>query len=67
MATKLGKKSDNPVFNQIIELIPRHLLRKSINKNHSDKHYSVYFTYDQLVSMMFGQLNRFLSLGFMPK
>jgi FOG: Transposase and inactivated derivatives len=62
MATKLGKKSESPIFNQIIALIPRHLLTKSIKKHQTDKHCSVYFTYDQLVSVMFGQLNRCLSL-----
>jgi len=62
MATKLGKKSDSPIFRQIIDLIPRSLLLKNINKNRTDKHCSVYFTYDQLVSMMFGQLSRCLSL-----
>jgi len=34
----------------------------SINKYNSDKSCSKYFTYDQLVSMMFGQLNKCLSL-----
>lgn len=62
MATKLGKKSDSPIFKQIIDLIPRHLLRKNIVKYQTDKHCSCYFTYDQLVSMMFGQLNHCHSL-----
>ena len=62
MGTKLGKKSEIPVFKQILDLIPHSLLRKSINKYHSDKSCSKYFTYDQLVSMMFGQLNKCLSL-----
>ena len=62
MATKLGKKSDIPILKQIIDLIPSGSLRKSVSKYHSDKHCSCYFTYDQLVSMMFGQLNRCLSL-----
>ena len=60
--TKLGKKSDYPVFRQIIDLIPVHLLRKAIVQYQTDKHCSAYFTYDQLVSTMFGQLNRCLSL-----
>ena len=62
MGTKLGKKSDSPVFKQILDLIPHSLLRKSINKYKSDKSCSKYFTYDQLSSMMFGQLNKCLSL-----
>ena len=62
MRTKLGKKSDTPVFKQILDLIPYSLLRRSINKYKSDKSCSAYFTYDQLASMLFGQLNRCLSL-----
>jgi hypothetical protein len=62
MGTKLGKKSEKPIFKQILELIPRSLLQKNIIKNKSDKYCSAYFTYDQLVSTMFGQLNRCLSL-----
>ena len=62
MSTKLGKKSDNPIFKQIIDLIPSGLFRKCVSKYKSDKGCSRYYTYDQLVSTMFGQLNRCLSL-----
>jgi hypothetical protein len=62
MGTKLGKKSNKPVFKQIIDLIPRHLFIACVRKYQTDKHCSKYFTYDQLVSKMFGQLNRCLSL-----
>ena len=62
MGTKLGKKSDKPIFKQIIDLIPRKLFRDSVAKNQSDKHCSKYRTYDQFVSTLFGQLNRCLSL-----
>lgn len=62
MVPKLGKKSDKPIFKQIIDLIPHNLFRKSVNKFCSDKHCSSYFTYDQLVSTMFGQLNNCYSL-----
>ena len=62
MVTKLGKKSEFPIFKQILDLIPHSLLRASINKYKSDKSCSRYFTYDELVSMMFGQLNKCLSL-----
>jgi len=62
MSTKLGKKSDKPIFKQIIDLIPSGLFRKSVLKYKSDKYCSRYFTYDQLVSTMFGQMNRCLSL-----
>ncbi len=62
MDTKLGKKSDSPVFKQILDMIPRSLLRKAIHKYKSDKSCSAYFTNDELVSMLFGQLNKCLSL-----
>jgi hypothetical protein len=62
MGTKLGKKSEFPIFKQILDLIPHSVLRKSINKYQSDKSCSIYFTYDQLASMMFGQLNKCFSL-----
>ena len=62
MGTKLGKKSVSPIFKQILDLVPFSVLRRSINKHKSDKSCSKYFTYDQLVSMMFGQLNKCLSL-----
>ena len=62
MGTKLRKKSELPVFKQILDLIPHSVLRKSINKYRSDKSCSKYFTYDQLASMMFGQLNKCLSI-----
>jgi hypothetical protein len=62
MSTKLGKKSDKPLFKQLIDFIPLRLLRRCILKHKSDKGCYRYFTYDQLVSTMFGQLNRCLSL-----
>ena len=62
MGTKLGKKSESPIFKQILDLIPNSVLRASINKFKSDKSCSKYFTKDQLVSMLFGQLNKCLSL-----
>jgi hypothetical protein len=62
MNTKLGKKSESPIFKQILDLIPHSSLRASINKYKTDKSCSAYFTYDELVSMMFGQLNKCLLL-----
>lgn len=62
MKTKLGKKSNSPIFRQIIDLIPPCVLRVAINKYKSDKSCSKYFAKDQLVSMLFGQLNKCLSL-----
>lgn len=62
MASKLGKKSDYPILKQIIDLIPRTLLAESVRKFKSDKHCSAYCAYDQLVSVVFGQLNHCTSL-----
>jgi hypothetical protein len=62
MGAKITKKSDKPIFKQIIDLIPRTFFHQCIVKYQSDKHCSKYFTYDQFVSTMFGQLNRCLSL-----
>jgi hypothetical protein len=62
MEAKTGKKSDKPIFKQIVDLIPSHLFYKSVKKYQSDKYYSKYFIYDQLVSGLFGQLSRCLSL-----
>jgi len=62
MSTKLGKKSESPIFKQILDMIPNSLLRKAIYKYKSDKSCSTYFTNDELVSMLFGQLNKCLSL-----
>ena len=53
-----NKNNNKPVIRQIIDLIPRHLLIRSINKYSTDKYCSKYKTYDQLVALLFGQLCR---------
>lgn len=50
------KNNNKPLLRQIIDLIPRWLLQESINHYKSDKFCHKYFTYDQLVSQLFGQL-----------
>ena len=57
-----NKKSDKPLFRQIIELIPKQTLLNSVDRYKTDKGCRTYKTYDQLVSMMFGQLNKCHSL-----
>ena len=59
---KNTKKSEKPLFGQILELIPNHILKDSIRIHQSDKGCHTYKTYDQLVAMTFGQLNKCLSL-----
>ena len=56
------KNNNRPLLSQIIGLIPSHLLHKCIARHQSDKHCSAYKTYDQLVSLMFGQLNKCYTL-----
>ncbi len=62
MGAKVNKKSDKPIFKEIIDLIPSSLFKKIITLFKSDKHCSTYKTYDQFCSMMFGQLNNCHSL-----
>ncbi|CAN5388156.1 IS4 family transposase [soil metagenome] len=57
-----NKNNDRPLFRQIIDLIPRYLIKKSVDRYEADKHCSRYLTYDQLVSQMFGQLNKCYTL-----
>ncbi len=59
---RASKKSEHPLFGQIIKLIPKYLLIKCVDIYKSDKHCSSYKTYDQLVALLFGQLNKCLSL-----
>jgi hypothetical protein len=62
MSIKLGKTSKTPIFKQIINIIPRDIFYRLVSKYGTDKYCSRYFTYDQLVSTMFGQLNKCSSL-----
>ena len=59
---KVGKKSEIPLFGQILDLIPKSILDRNIDNFSSDKHCSTYKTRDQLASMLFGQLKKCLSL-----
>lgn len=56
------KNNSKPLLRQILDLIPRHLLQRSIDKFHADKFCSKYKTYDHLVAQMFGQLNKCFTL-----
>jgi hypothetical protein len=56
------KNNSKPLLRQIIDLIPPFILKQSIDKYKSDKYCSRYKTYDHLVSQMFGQLNKCLTL-----
>lgn len=53
-----NKNNNKPIIRQIIDLIPQNILRGAINKYQTDKYCHKYKTYDQLVSLLFGQLCR---------
>lgn len=59
---KVTKKSEKPLMAQIIDLIPEKIFITSVDKFQSNKSCRTYKMYDQLVSMMFGQLNKCHSL-----
>jgi len=63
---KLHRRSKNnkkPVLRQVLDLIPAHILRNSINKFQSDKGCHKYKTYDQFVALSFGQLGKCYTLS----
>lgn len=55
---KRTKNNRKPLIRQILDLIPTHLLQSCIRQHHSDKGCHKYKTYDQLVALSFGQLNK---------
>ena len=58
-----SKNTKFPVLRQIFNMIPRHIFRKIVREHQSDKGCSKYKTEDQLVSLMFGQLNKCYTLA----
>jgi hypothetical protein len=58
-----SKNTDKPLLGQILDLIPRHLIKGEAHKHRSDKECSKYKTYDQLVALIFGQLNKCYTLS----
>ena len=56
------KNNNLPLLAQIIGLIPKHFIQKAITRHQADKHCSAYKTYDQLVALLFGQLNKCFTL-----
>jgi hypothetical protein len=57
-----NKNNNKPLIRQIIDLIPSHLLRSSAMLYNADKGAHTYKTYDHLVAMLFGQLNKLSTL-----
>ena len=55
---KRNKNNNKPVIRQILDLVPRWLLKSCTDTYKADKGCSKYKTYDQLVALTFGQLNK---------
>jgi hypothetical protein len=58
-----SKNTNKPILIQILKHLPAHLLNYEILKHQSDKGCSKYKTYDQLLALSFGQLNKCYTLG----
>ena len=53
-----SKNTKLPVIRQLLDLIPTWLFQSCVQKYKSDKYTHKYKTYDQLVALSFGQLNK---------
>jgi hypothetical protein len=60
---KRTKNTNKPLLRQIIDLVPRWMLTRCCAQHNSDKGCSKYKTYDQLVALTFGQLNKCFTLN----
>ena len=52
-----------PIFKQIINLIPRDKFNELVIKCESDRYYKTFFSWEQLVTMLFGIFSRCDSMG----
>jgi hypothetical protein len=64
----MGKNTEKklvgqPIFKQIIDLIPKDKFALLVNKHQSDKYYKSFSSWKQLVTMLFGIFSRCDSMG----
>ncbi len=52
-----------PIFKQVIDLLPKNKFDTLVSKKGSDKYYKAFTSWDQLVTMLFGILSRCDSMG----
>jgi hypothetical protein len=52
-----------PIFKQILKLIPRDKFDELVIKQRSDRHYRTLFAWEQLITMLFGIFSRCDSMG----
>lgn len=60
---KRNKNNNKPLVRQILDLIPQDIFQSCVSEYKSNKGCSRYKTYDQLVAMSFGQLNKSITLS----
>ncbi len=58
-----NKNYNKPLIRQILDLVPRYIFSSCTSEYKTDKGCSKYKTYDQFVTMSFGQLNKCLTLS----
>ncbi len=51
-----------PVFNQILHLVPRHIINAVAKQNQSDRYYKRFRTYEHFVTMLYGSFHGCRSL-----
>ena len=64
----MGKDSEKklvgqPIFKQIMKMIPREKFNELVITNKSDRYYKAFFSWEQLVTMLFGIFSRCDSMG----
>jgi len=52
-----------PIFKQIIKLIPKDKFNELVLRCKSDRYYKTFFSWEQLVTMLFGIFSRCDSMG----
>lgn len=59
-----NKNTNKPLLKQMLEFIPTHIFRNSVQKHQSDKGVLTNSkTWDQFVALIFGQLNKCYTLS----
>lgn len=56
------KNSKKPLLGQILDLIPSSIVKSAVSKHRADRYCKTYRSYDQMVALLFGQLNKCLTL-----
>lgn len=60
---KIKNLVGQPVFKQVIKILPREQFDLLVKQCGSDRYYKAFFSWDQLVVMLFGIFSRCDSMG----